>query len=102
MIIKYTVTLIMLLVILPQQLKSQENSKEWKDFAGFHGHFGVRFYIPADSISKDEKISKVFFDISKFDPDDNESLYRAINFVFTERIIKVTVYLSLDKTHENT
>ena len=85
MIIKFTVTLIMLLVILPQQLIGQENSEEWTDFAGCHGHFGVRFYIPEDSISLDEKISKVFFDISKFDPDDHESFYRAINFIFTER-----------------
>jgi hypothetical protein len=84
-IIKYTVTLIMLLVIIPQLLISQENSEEWKDFAGFHGHTGVKFFIPADSISIDEKISIVFFDVLKIDPNDNESFYRAINFVFTER-----------------
>jgi len=84
-IIKYTISVIMLLVIIPQLLISQENSEEWKDFAGFHGHTGVKFFIPADSISIDEKISKVFFDVSKFDPNDNESFYSAVNFVFTER-----------------
>ena len=75
----------MLLVILAQQLKGQENAKEWTGFANPADNCGVVFELDPDSISIDDNIDKIFFDVSKFDIKNPNSLYEAINFVSIER-----------------
>ena len=85
--IRYMIKLISfaiaVLTVLPNQVFSQENAKEWTGWPA--EHMAAVFYLHPDSVTMDDNINKIFFDVTKFDLNNLESFYEAISFISTDR-----------------